>query len=75
MSRTLLEGTLHKRTIAAYMFTFNFLYTFNSLNNFMTFRYTYKALGVLEPFKGSYSVIGKNTLGFFVSEETNFSRM
>jgi hypothetical protein len=45
MSKTLLEVTLDKRTIAAY------IYTFNSINNFMTFRYMHKALGVLEPFK------------------------
>jgi hypothetical protein len=32
------------------------VYTFNSINDFMTFRHKFKALGVLEPFKEFYLV-------------------
>jgi hypothetical protein len=31
-------------------------FIYSSINDFMTFRYTYKALGVLEPFKEFYLV-------------------
>jgi hypothetical protein len=49
MSKTF-EVILDKRTIVAYMSTLN------SISDFMTFRYTYKGLAVLEPSKEFYFV-------------------
>jgi hypothetical protein len=46
MSKTLLESILDKITIAVCMYT----------NDFMTFRYMYKVLRELEPFKEFYVV-------------------
>jgi urate oxidase len=52
-----------------------YVYTFNSPNDFITFRYTFKALAVLKPFKriftyfklGSFSVLPEKYLRVFVS--------